>query len=386
MKKPNRVLILSSSYGEGHTQASIAIQSAFQTIAPDTQIRIDDFMEMTHPVLNSLTRYCYFQSIRYAPKLYGAFYKSTRSIKPDSLFQKQLNQLGSRTLKDFLQDYQPDIVIATFPTPAGVVSGLKERGVTNVPLVTVITDHAVHSQWLHSQTDLYLVGSDYVQKGMIQRGIAEDKIAVTGIPIRPNFNQTIETQEARKRLGLRQELPTLLIMGGAYGIMGDIGSLCEELFQFPKPLQIVVICGKNEKLKQQLESSLQTKQPIGKNAIHIHGFVETIHDFMAAADLILTKPGGLTVTECLAMELPMLLYRPIPGQEQQNADFLIQSNVAVLANTKMEAIDSVNTLLFRKRIVLKKMGDHTKQLKHTHAAEDIVEQIINRFEKTLKYV
>jgi processive 1,2-diacylglycerol beta-glucosyltransferase len=371
MRSLKRVLILSASYGEGHHQASQAIKDAFLAVSPDTDIRIVDFMRMTHPILDSVAKYCYLKSIRFVPSLYGLFYHRTNSISQESLIQKRLNQLGIEELQNYLETYQPDVVISTFPTPSGVMSVLKERGVTQIPLATVITDHAVHNQWIHPFTDMYFVGSEYVKQGLMVRGIPEHKIAVTGIPIRSVFAQPVNRTEAKQQLNLRADWPTLLIMAGAYGVIGDISQICEELFQSRKSLQALIVCGKNEKLKNQIEE-LAAKSCI---PVQVFGFVKDVHTLMAAADLILTKAGGLTISESLAMELPMLLYRPIPGQEQQNADFLVRSQVAVLAKTRQQVFEYLDTLLDGERMQLQTMRNNTKKIKRVQAAQQIVEHI-----------
>jgi processive 1,2-diacylglycerol beta-glucosyltransferase len=372
MHNLKRVLILSASYGEGHHQASNAIKDAFLSISPESEIRIVDFMHMTHPVLDSVAKYCYLKSIRFVPSLYGLFYRRTSAISPKSPIQKKLNQLGIDELQEYLMDYRPDIVISTFPTPSGVMSVLKEKGLTDIPLATVITDHAVHNQWIHPYTDQYFVGSEHVKQGMVKRGIPEHKIKVTGIPIRNVFSHPIDSAEAKQQLQLRPDLPTLLIMGGAYGVVGDITQICEELFQSETKMQIIVVCGRNEKLKSQIdELAARSVKPV-----QVYGFVQNVHTLMAASDLMLTKAGGLTISESLAMELPMLLYRPIPGQEKQNADFLVHSNVAVLAKTRRQVFEYLDTLLTGDRKALRTMRNNTRKIKRIDAAQQIVKHVM----------
>lgn len=166
----SRLLVLSASYGEGHQQAANAVRDALAVTSPNTDVQIMDYMRCVHPVLDTVAKYCYLKSVQFAPALYGLFYKGTSQIPPTSLIQRQLNSLGLSDLADTLNSYQPDVVLSTFPTPAGVVSYLKQQGRTSVPLATIITDHAVHSQWIHPRTDMYFVGSQYVRQGLIARG------------------------------------------------------------------------------------------------------------------------------------------------------------------------------------------------------------------------
>lgn len=367
MPQLRRVLILSASYGEGHQQAALAVRDALIELQPGVDVRIVDYLEMVHPMLNSFARYAYLKSVRFAPALYGLFYNGTSRIAPSSLLQRRLNHLGLDDLEAYLREYSPDAVLSTFPTPAGVMSLLKERGLTSIPNATVITDHAIHNQWIHKCTDHYFVGSELVKKGLVQRGVPPERITTTGIPIRPAFLAPSNQAAIRAKLGLDERRPTVLIMGGAYGVLGDIVQICEELFQSENLGQMIVVCGRNEKLRVQID--LLARE--ARNPVWVFGFTREVHELMAVSNLIVTKAGGLTISEALAMELPMLLYRPIPGQETQNAAFLVKSRVAVLARTRKEVVTHVHRLLYDGGSRLKRMRQNTNTIRKVTAARDI---------------
>lgn len=371
MPKLRRLLILSASYGEGHQQAALAVRDALMEENPDLDLQIVDYLEMVHPMLNSVARYCYMKSVRFAPALYGLFYKGTSRIAPSSLIQRRLNHLGYEDLADYLRAYKPDVILSTFPTPAGVVSMLKEQGLIDIPAATVITDHAIHSQWIHHYTDHYFVGSEHVKRGLMIRGVDERRISVTGIPVRPAFLAANNRAEVRAKLGLEDDYPTLLIMGGAYGVLGDIVQICEELFQSDRRAQLIVVCGRNEKLRQTIEQLSKD----AKNPVWVFGFTREVHELMAVSDLIVTKAGGLTISEALAMELPMLLYRPIPGQETQNATFLVKSRVAVLARTRRQVLGHIDRLLRDDGTRLRRMRVNTNTIRKVTAARDIARKL-----------
>ena len=371
MPKLRRLLILSASYGEGHQQAALAVRDALMDENPDLDLQIVDYLEMVHPMLNSVARYCYMKSVRFAPALYGLFYKGTSRIAPSSLIQRRLNHLGYEDLADYLRAYKPDVILSTFPTPAGVVSMLKEQGLIDIPAATVITDHAIHSQWIHHYTDHYFVGSEHVKRGLMIRGVDERRISVTGIPVRPAFLAANNRAEVRAKLGLEDDYPTLLIMGGAYGVLGDIVQICEELFQSDRRAQLIVVCGRNEKLRQTIEQLSKD----AKNPVWVFGFTREVHELMAVSDLIVTKAGGLTISEALAMELPMLLYRPIPGQETQNATFLVKSRVAVLARTRRQVLGHIDRLLRDDGTRLRRMRVNTNTIRKVTAARDIARKL-----------
>lgn len=368
----SKLLILSASYGEGHQQAAKAVQDSLRLQSPETEVRTIDYMRTVHPVLDSVAKYCYLKSVQFAPALYGWFYKGTSQIPPSSLIQRQLNSLGIEELAEQLDDFDPDVVLATFPTPAGVVSYLKQQQRTSVPLATIITDHAIHSQWIHPYTDLYFVGSQHVRKGLVARGTLASSVRVTGIPVRPSFLQSFDKTSLYKKYELNPRLPVVLVMGGAYGVMGDIQQVVEELFSYPVPLQVIVVTGRNERLKSQLETLL----PSATNQARVYGFVSEVHELMSIAHLMLTKAGGLTISEALALQVPMVLYRPIPGQEVQNARFLTNAGVAVYARSRKQVTEHLNDLLVANPGKLEMMRRRSLRVRKLHAAEEIAHGLI----------
>lgn len=369
----SKLLVLSASYGAGHEQAAIAVRDALLKMSPETDVRIVDYMHHVHPTLDSIVKYCYLKSVRYAPALYGWFYKGTSQIPPSSLIQRQLNSLGIEDLAAELETYNPDVVFSTFPTPAGVVSYLRQQGRTNVPSATVITDHAIHSQWIHPETDIYFVGSQHVKNGLMARGIPGESVHVTGIPVRPAFLQAFDKAQLCEKYGLRTDVPIVLIMGGAYGVMGDISQICEELFSYPHPVQTLVVTGRNERMAQQLSEML----PAATNPAKVFGYVSEVYELMAIADLVLTKAGGLTISEAVAMQLPMLLYRPIPGQEVQNAKFLVRSGVAVLARNRKQVSERLHELIVTHPERIAAMRRRTLRVRKLSAAESIAEKLLD---------
>lgn len=369
----SKLLILSASYGEGHQQAAVAVSDAMRAVNEEIDIQIVDYIRTVHPMLDSVAKYCYLTSVRFAPALYGLFYRGTSQIPPSSLLQRQLNSIGLEDLAEQLDTYQPDVILSTFPIPAGVVSYLKQQGRTDVPLATVITDHAIHSQWIHPQTDRYFVGSNHVKAGLIRRGIAAEAVQVTGIPVRPAFAETYDRTALQRKYGLDPDIPTVLVMGGAYGVLGDIQSICEELFHYPHPLQVVIITGRNERMKAQLDVAVQDATTFAR----VYGFVREVHELMRVADVMVTKAGGLTISEALAMQLPMVLYRPIPGQEVQNALFLVRSGVAVLARSRKEVSEHLYDLLIARPDKRRQMRAKALGIRKLHAASEIADGLVS---------
>lgn len=368
-----KVLILSSDYGEGHQQAANAISSTMHMHLSDVETLVVDFMEWTHPYLHSMSRSVFIKGVKKFPQIYGYLYRKTQVTKTASGFSQMFNsiqRIGNGRLLDLLDAVQPSVVVSTFPLAAGAMSQLKQEGLTNVPTVTVITDHTIHSSWVHPFTDHYIVGSDQVRMGLNLLGLPDEQISVTGIPIRPEFCQQYHRYYLRCKHELDQELPTLLVMGGGFGIIGD--DLAETLNQMPQQMQVIIVCGRNEKLRQQLSKEFKHS----RHKVRITGFVDYVHELMALSDLMITKPGGLTTSEAIALELPMLLYKPLPGQEQDNARYLLNAGVAMLAE---DGHDLTGKLLWaiEHPDLLSDMKDHAKRLNQKQATLDALQVIMH---------
>ncbi|MCF8563432.1 glycosyltransferase [Alicyclobacillus tolerans] len=327
-----KVLLLTASFGEGHNQAARAVAEALERRG--VVVKLVDYTEWLHPALRSFAKFSLIQGVKKVPTLYGLFYRSMSRIQPSSSIQKQLNHLGMAHMQQFLKAFRPDVVASTFPTPNGVMSELRATGFTNVPIAAILTDYTAHGQWIHEYTDLYFVATESVKQELMDHGVSPSRIVVSGIPIRSAFNDdAVQTllqgrKDLRLNQGLRHDLPLILIMGGGAGVLADVSSW-ESAIRRSKA-QFVVICGRNERLYRRL-------QPLESARVKVLGYTTKVPEWMAMADLIVTKAGGITVTEALAMELPMLVFRPIPGQEEDNASFVLNLGAAHLAQDSKTA-------------------------------------------------
>jgi processive 1,2-diacylglycerol beta-glucosyltransferase len=364
-------LILSGNYGDGHQQAAKAIYEALQRMHPDIDGKLVDFMELAHPYAHPVSRYIFLQGVKKFPSAYGFLFKKSRDINHFSDLLKKMNRIGLRRLLSLIQRERPAMVVSTFPLAAGAMSMLKQYGLTNVPTATVITDHTYHSSWVHSYTDHYLVGSDYVKQRLIENGVPSYHISVTGIPIRREFAEVYHRERLLQKHGLVPSQPIILVMGGGCGIFDSGASLVESLEALPKTAQIVIVCGRNRKLEREfIQRAGQSK-----HRIQVKGYIDYVHELMAVADLMITKPGGLTISEALAMNLPMVLYKSIPGQEEDNADFLLQSGTAVAADTRPALIAQISKLLLCPEMLLA-MRERADAIQKKNAAIDAVNVIM----------
>ncbi|WP_377520259.1 glycosyltransferase [Priestia megaterium] len=374
-----KILILTGNYGDGHIQVAQALHEAIQIRFPTLEPVIFDFMEWVHPVSNHISRFLYFQGVKKFPHLYGYIYQKTRRANPLSNMMKKIFSTGLGSMLKLLEEVQPTVVVSTFPLAAAVMSKLKSNGLTNIPTITTITDHTDHSCWVYPYTDQYIVGSNIVRHSLINLGVEENRISHTGIPIRQQFSQSFQREEIFEKYDLDSHLPTVLVMGGGCGLIGNGSSIIQKLDVLQQPIQLIIICGHNEKLRMQLEEKLTDS----KHRIHITGYINCIHELMTVSDLMITKPGGVTTFEAIAMELPLLLYKPIPGQEQDNEKFLVQSGVAIRAKTDWDLTDKLSQLLNNQEL-LKKMKDNSKRFHPKESAFASAEVIINTKENTNK--
>lgn len=339
-REDEKILILYASFGEGHKQVAVALEEEINaTFAPDISLSLD-IMKITHPYTSSFTHTMYRQIITTIPSMYSYLYRKTYSRGWLSQGISTLLLTGADKLADVIETVQPTIIISTYPFAAGLVDKLKKDQRIHVPSITVLTDYAIHSYWIHETTDMYFVGSDLLKQRLIDLGISADKIRFTGIPVRSQFHH----YDRLDPLQIGPFCPdrfTLLIMGGGEGLFGNETALFRNLDEVEVPIQVIIVCGKNQKLKVHLEKELRDS----KHDIHIYGFVEDIQQLMAIADVMISKPGGITTTEALTMELPLLIQHVLPGQEEENVHYLVDAGFALYADTTDELREQLKEVI-----------------------------------------
>lgn len=367
MNKNLKVFILFASYGEGHLQASKALQHAFGRNGI-SQVELIDLFAEAHPMINDITKYLYMKSFTVLPSLYGWIYYRTKHMKPHTVFSDWLHSFGIRKLKERIQAESPDIVINTFPFL--VMQKLKEETGIDIPTYNVLTDFDLHERWVHPQIDKYYVATEDLKLQVEKLGIPSERINVSGMPLKESFSSRSDAAECYRKFGLDPKYNTLLIMAGSYGIMQGIHSICAKLAE-RKDTQIALVCGKNKFL-------LAYMQKVFANHPHVYvyGFVHDICDLMAISTCIVTKPGGITLSESLSSNLPILLYRPVPGQELDNARYLVSKGAAVIAH-KPKALAYQLELLLQDAKRLDRMRQSIAALQKTNSADNIVLDILN---------
>lgn len=365
------VLIVSASYGAGHHQVANALATAIKQQRPHWSIEICDFLNYVNPLFKQTLLFGYHQVIKHFSTGYKWFYEATRHLPPDSKWRRMLNQIGSQKMLEDIYNRSPSVIVCTFPTPAGVISYLKSRGYIDTPLVTVITDVAFHSQWIHPYVDAYIVAADVVAKYLKKKGIPPSHLYVTGIPLRQEFMASCHDPSIWNRYSLKQGLFTLLMMGGGCGLLSDIEDICERLAKLELPMQAIAVTGTNYALAKKLEDiSQHSKVPL-----RVLGYVDNIAQLMEISDLLLTKAGGVTIFEALAKKLPMLIYKPLPGHERSNAHFLVRHKAAILADDQDEVIKNIINCVTDPSI-LKNMAQAMEPISKPFAAIDAANIIV----------
>ena len=339
--KAFRILVFSSTFGAGHVKAAEAIIESIQKLRPTVEIIHLDFMAFINKELNLFIRKNYIRMIKHTPKLWGNFYQLTEKISNNSILQRLLNSLGHKKFAQYINLTKPDLILCAYPTVAGILAQLKRNQAFDIPLITVVTDYTVHNHWIHPGVDLYLVGCKEVYKSLVSNGIDPSLICITGIPVKAKFRRIIKKEEVLTKLNLFPDRPTFLIMGGAYGVFGNVKLLCRILDNAEFPVQSIIVCGENKKLYNSLNSFAKKI----RNPVVPLGFVDNIEELMTIADVIITKAGGITISEALTKSLPMIIYKPIPGQEEKNATYIKRLGAAKVLTTKDELIGTLDELI-----------------------------------------
>jgi processive 1,2-diacylglycerol beta-glucosyltransferase len=336
MSKPpqKHIVVLSASAGAGHVRAAQALCETASRDFPHLRITHIDVLDLVPKNFRKLYFDSYLKLIEKMPLLWAYLYQHTDRAADKSkisTIRKRLERLNTRKLYSELERLAPDAIVCTHFLAPELLSRRIARGKLRTPVWVQVTDFDVHALWIHPHMSGYCVANEEVAWRLAQRGIDSRDVHVTGIPIAPQFSESLDARTCAQELGLDPDVTTLLMMAGGAGV-GGIETLVERLAELQSNpdqarFQIVALAGKNEKLLAELQSIAQRYPGI----VFPMGFTRTIERAMAAADLAITKPGGLTTSECLAMQLPMILVAPIPGQEERNADYLLESGVAMKA-------------------------------------------------------
>ncbi|MBM4455585.1 MAG: glycosyltransferase [Verrucomicrobia bacterium] len=373
-KAHHKVLILSTSAGTGHLRAASALEKVCRNNPGVDQVAHVDALAFTNKLFRDFYSKLYIRLVEDAPTLLGWWYeKSDEPWKTDRM-RLLLDRLNTRPLIRLLSDLQPDITICTHFMPAEIISHLISRQKIRAKLSIVVTDYDFHAMWLSRAFHRYFVALDETKAYLSALGLPPERITVSGIPVDPAFAQNTDKAALRKQLQLQPDQPVILVSAGALGV-NPAEQVVKSLRNLTHRSQVVVICGKNPEAKRRVEAELRRGQG-GHAEFRVLSYVDDMPNWMGAADLLVSKPGGMTSAEAMASGLPMAIYDPIPGQEERNSDQLLEKGVAIKCNEISILGYKVNRLLGEAER-LQAMQAAARRLGRPDAAETIVQTLLD---------
>jgi processive 1,2-diacylglycerol beta-glucosyltransferase len=326
-----RILVLSASVGAGHLRAAEAVEMALRELDPSAMVQNLDVLGFTNAAFRQLYGRAYLDLVNRAPHVLGYFYDlfdqpPSARHKADRL-RLLVEKLNLRKFLKVLRTTVWDVIVNTHFLPAEMIASLRRLGQLDSPHLTVTTDFETHRLWVNQPCNHYFTATAEGAANLQHWGVPAGDVTVTGIPIHPAFSQAKDRAECRRRLQLSDGRPVILQLAGGFGV-GPVERLCRGILAVETPLELVVVAGRNEELRTRLE---QLDAP-PRHLVHVLGFTTQMDELMAAADLVVSKPGGLTTSEALARGTPMVIVNPIPGQESRNSDYLLENGAAIKIN------------------------------------------------------
>jgi processive 1,2-diacylglycerol beta-glucosyltransferase len=364
------ILVLSASVGAGHMRAAQAVELALRQTAPDANVHNVDLLTLTNAAFRRIYGKAYLDLVNLAPHVLGYIYDlMDKPRSPDSKRDKLRIAIEKLNLTKFTalmeEEGQWDVVVNTHFLPAELIASRRRKGKLSVPQITVTTDFETHRLWVNQPCDRYTTATEEGAAYLKHWGVPGTDVSVTGIPIHPVFSETKDRADCLKRQGLIGDRPVILQLAGGFGV-GPIARLFGGLLEVEQPLEIVVVAGRNEEVKRELE---HVKVP-PRHRAKILGFTDQIDELMCAADVVLSKPGGLTTSEVLARGAAMAIVNPIPGQESRNSDYLLENGAAIKINN-VGTLPMKITQLLQNPDRLKSLKHNAKRIARPQAAFDV---------------
>lgn len=367
-RKTMKIFIVHAPAGAGHKRAAEAIKDAFDRAKTPHDVRVINSLDYTTRMFSRAYPWGYNFLVSKAPLLWGFFFYLT-DFRFFQFFMRPVRQLTNLIngfgFYRFITREKPDCIISTHFLSTDIVSNLKALKLYGGKHITCVTDYGVHAFWIAKHVDNYVVASEYSRKELIEKGINAEKIRILGIPVQHRFTEKLDRQTAARKLGLKEGLFDILIIGGGLGV-GPIPALVKVISKCACPFQLLVVCGKN----QELVNELQAFASGTKMAVTVYGFIENVNELMDVSDVMISKPGGLSLSEALVKGLPVLVPSYIAGHEEKNLRFLEKNNVGIEVKTIDEALKKLQAL-YASKDLLNSMKEKAKQLGKPSAADDI---------------
>jgi len=375
-----KILILTVLAGMGHVRAAEAITKVIKGLNTDIEVRTCDPMAITSPKLQHFFSNSYLFLANYIPPLWGWIYNSRFLSSDYSPFRWCGRWVYAQSIKSIIDDFKPNLLVSTHPFIANGAGWLKKQKIIDLPIISVVTDYHVHPFGINKYVDLFILPSSEVAIHLKNKGIPSEKIRISGgLPTDPKFFNKQNKEYLRKIFGLQKGLKVVLILCGGFGMgMGNVSRILKNFRGIDFPLQLLVVVGKNEKLRTKLT---QISKQL-KIKTKIFGFVENMEELMDISDVIVTKPGGSSISEALIKGLPMILTKPVPGQEKYNVDILLNEGVAIQPKNIAEIPSLIIKLFTQEENILQKMRQRINEkfgnTKPIYNIANMLQEVINK--------
>lgn len=366
-----RIILMYISEVSGHHSATLAVENAIKILSANTQVLNINAFNYTNPISEKIVNRLYMGMIKKTPRIWDYLYDNPGVLKKIEKIRETIHRYNSPKLKILFDEFKPSVVACSQAFPCGMVADYKKIYNSSLPLVAVLTDYIPHSYWIYDSIDYYVTPSNEVMQRLIEKGVLSKYIKPLGIPLDPKFNQPVDKYQILKKYKLDPELPTILIMGGGQGI-GPIKSVVATLDKSKINFQEIVIAGVNKKLHRQLKEKIKHS----KKKILLLGYVDNINELMSISNIIITKPGGITTAEALTKAIPMIIIKPLPGQEESNTAYLIEKGAAIRLDNPKKLNIIVEDLLSDPD-KLKYLSECASKISRPNAAIDIAQLLLD---------
>lgn len=361
------ILITTAPFGNGHKMVATALKNAFINKGYHNVYVIDIFTE-AHPKITENIKKAYIKSYEFG-NAYSILYYGSEKLTDMKIVELYRN-FGYKKLNSVAKEVKPDVIINTFP----ILSSLKIKNNygENIPVYNIVTDFYVHKLWLNEEIDKFYIATDELKDELKKMNIPVEKMVVSGIPIREAFEEAESMSMLYKKYNFKRGKKIVLINSGAFGVFKNIKKICTELCK-DKSIQVAVVCGNNTYQKMKLEE-LELKN------LKVFGYIENIDDLYKIACCMITKSGGITLSEALAVQLPLVIIKPVPGQEKENALYFERKGAAIIANNTYQIINSTIELINNPQL-LNAMKKNMKKMYNKSSSEKIVDDVVGSIDK-----
>ena len=358
------ILITTAPFGNGHKMVATALKNAFINKGYNNVFVVDLFTE-AHPKITESIKKAYIKSYEFG-EAYSILYYGSEKLTDKKIIEVYRN-FGYRKLRDISKEFKPDVIINTFPILASLK--IKNSNGENIPVFNIVTDFYVHKLWLSEEIDKFYIATEELKEELQKLNIPVEKTVVSGIPIREAFEEAESISMLYNKYNFKRGKKIVLINSGAFGVFKKV---CIELCK-DKNIQVAVVCGNNKTQKERLES-LELKN------LRVFGYIENIDDLYKISCCMITKSGGITLTEALSVQLPLIIIKPVPGQEKENALYFERKGAAIIANNSYQIINSTIELINNPRLLLA-MKKNMKKMYNKSSSMKIVDDVVESMEK-----